>query len=382
MSKSNIPVFMPYFTEAEMKVSVEALELRWLGPGKYVKDFETALADFIDVEPWQVVAVNTGTSAVHMALELCDVSHGDEVITPSLNNIADFQMIRALQAEPVFCDVLEDTLTIDPATIEPLISNKTKAIICLDYGCALCDFEAVKAIGDKHNIPVIYDAAHSFGSSLGNQKIGAYGDFVTFSFDPVKNITCIDGGAVIVQSEDHAQRIRHMRLLGQQQNQAVLDQNKRGWRYDVDGPGYRYHMANLHAAIGIEQMKKIDDIFEQRQRIFEHYDHALKGIDGIIRPVKNGDAIMPFLYVVRVLNGLREDFQSYLENHGVDTGIHWQPGHQFSGFKNCRKGDLTITDKIADQIVSLPMYPELNNENIDHIAGTIKAFFEQRTIAA
>ncbi|PCJ01723.1 MAG: aminotransferase DegT [Alphaproteobacteria bacterium] len=378
MPEENIPVFMPYFTDAEMKISADALELRWLGPGKYVKDFELALASFLEVEPWQVVAVNTGASAVHMALELCDVSAGDEVITPSFNNIADFQMIRAMRAEPVFCDVLEDTLTIDPSKIEALITVKTKAIICLDYGCTLCDFDAVKAIGDKHNIPVIYDAAHSFGSSHSGQKIGSYGDFVTFSFDPVKNITCIDGGAVIVKSKEHAQRIQHMRLLGQQQNQDLLDQNKRGWRYDVDGPGYRYHLANLHGAIGIAQMEKIDDIFKQRKRVFGLYDAALGNVDGMVRPVKNGEDLMPFLYVVRILKGRRQEFQDYLAQHGVDTGIHWQPGHRFSGFKECRAGDLSVTDKIVREIVSLPLYPELSDKNIHYIINVIQRFFKQK----
>lgn len=377
----NIPVFLPCLTDAEIKAATEALNLRWLGPGSYVKEFEEVLANFLNIEPWQVIAVNTGTSAVHMALELCDVSHGDEVITPSFNNIADFQMIRAMQANPVFCDIEEDTLTIDPSKIEELISEKTKAIIALDYGCALCDFETVKAIGDKHGIPVIYDAAHSFGSAHDGHKIGTRGDIVTFSFDPVKNITCIDGGAVIVQSENQAQRIRHMRLLGQKQDQKTLDENRRSWRYDVDGPGYRYHLANLHAAIGIEQINKIDFIHENRKRVFNRYDTALKDVKGIIRPVKNGADIMPFLYVIRVLNGQRQSLQNYLEQNGIDTGIHWQPGHGFTAFRNCRKGDLDITEKISDQIVSLPLYPELPDSDIDRVIQTIKNFFAQEKAA-
>lgn len=381
VDRENIPVFMPYLTDAEMQAATEALELRWLGPGKYVKDFETELARFIGVETWQVVAVNTGASAVHMALELCDVGHSDEVITPSMNNISDFQMIRALGAEPVFCDILDDTLTIDPSKIEGLISDKTKAIICLDYGCALCDYDAVRAIGDKHDIPVIYDAAHSFGSTHQGKKLGSYGDFVTFSFDPVKNITCIDGGAIIVKSEEHAERVRHMRLLGQQQDQRILDQNKRSWRYDVDGPGYRYHLANLHAAIGLQQMQKIDEIYTQRKRVFDRYDSALKDVFGIIKPVKNGDGIMPFLYVVRVSEGTREEFQTYLEQNGVDTGIHWLPGHGFSAFDGCRAGDLSVTKNAAEQIVSLPMHPELSDKDIDHIVQTIKNYCTQKAAA-
>ncbi len=378
---SNIPVFLPYFTDEEMDIAREALELRWLGPGSYVKEFEQKLADFIGIAPWQVVAVNTGTSAVHLGLELCSVGAGDEVITPSFNNISDIQMIRALGAQPVFCDVKEDTLTIDPDKFEDLITEKTKAIICIDYGCALSDFDAVKKIADRHSVPVLYDAAHSFGSSYDGKKIGSFGDVVTFSFDPVKNITCIDGGAVIVRDEDQGQRLRHMRLLGQEQNQAVLDQNQRGWRYDVTGPGYRYHLANLHGAIGIQQMNKIDDIYANRQRMFDTYDRALEGIDGIVKPVKNAADIMPFIYVIRVLGGQREAFMAYLAENGVDTGIHWQPNHGFTLFKDCRRGDLSVTDMIGDQIVTLPSYPELQDDQVEFIAQVIKNFFKQKAAA-
>jgi dTDP-4-amino-4,6-dideoxygalactose transaminase len=340
-----------------------------------VKKFEERIAEFIGVEPELVIGVATGTAAVHVALELCNVGPGDEVITPSLNNIADLQMIRALHANPVFCDVSNDTLTIDPSKIEELITPRTKAIIALDYGCSLCDYNAVRTIADKHGVPVLYDAAHSFGSTDNfGRKIGSFGQFVTFSFDPVKNITAIDGGAIIVEDVEVAQRVRHMRLLGQRQDQKVLDQNKRSWRYDVDGKGYRYHLANLHAAIGIEQMKKIETIYSLRNHIFDRYDEALNDIDCIQKPIKNGADVMPFLYVVRVLKGPRIQFQELLERQGVDTGIHWLPGHEFTGFRDCCKGDLTVTNQIADQIVSLPFFPELSDESIDRIRVAIHTY--------
>lgn len=377
----NIPVFKPYLTEAEMAAAVESLKLGWLGPGSYVKEFEAALASFLGIEDWRVVAVNTGASAVHMALELCGVYHGDDVITPSFNNISDFQMIRNLQANPVFCDILDDTLTIDPSAIEGLITDRTKAIICLDYGAALCDYDAVKKIADKHDIPVIHDAAHGFGSSVKGRKIGSFSDIATFSFDPVKNITCIDGGAVIVKTEEQAERVRHMRLLGQQQSQSNLYQNKRSWTYDVAGPGYRYHLANLHGAIGVEQMKKIDIIYQERNRAFASYAAKLKNLPGLVQPVKNGPDIMPFMYIVRVLNGRRQAFIDYLSANGVDTGIHWQPGHGFTAFKDCRRGALDVTDKIGQEIVTLPLYPELTEEEIVRICGVVHDFCTQSMAA-
>lgn len=377
----NIPVFKPYFSKEEEEASVAAIKLGWLGPGSYVREFEARLAAFLGVAEELVVAVNTGTSAVHLALELCGVGHGDEVITPSFNNIADFQMIRALGAKPVFCDILDDTLTIDPAATESLISDKTKAIICLDYGCALCDYQAVKEIGDRHGIPVIHDAAHAFGSSAGGHKVGAQSEICTFSFDPVKNITCIDGGAVVVKTTAQAQKVRYMRLLGQQQDQKNLYQNKRAWTYDVGGAGYRYHLANLHGAIGIEQMKKIDDIYRERQRVFHSYDRALRDINGLKLPVMNGEEIMPFIYIVRVLQGRRQEFIQYMADHGVDTGIHWQPGHGFSVFADCRRGPLPVTEAIGQQIVTLPTYPGLSDQEIAHIVDVVRGFFADKMAA-
>lgn len=371
-----IPVFKPYLDHQERQAVVEALELGWLGPGSYVKQFEEAIADLLKIHSEQVVAVNTGTSAVHLGLKLCGVGTDDEVITPSFNNIADFQVIKALQAQPVFCDIREDNLTIDVTKIAPLISKKTKAIICLDYGSAFCDYDKIKAIGDSHAIPVLYDAAHTFGSSrLDEQMVGKGVDFCAFSFDPVKNITCIDGGAIILKDVELANKARFMRLLGQKQNQDTLYSNNRSWTYDVDDIGYRYHLANLHGAVGLKQIQKIDEIKIKRQKIFRSYYEELKNIKGLVLPSNVPDGIVPFIFVVRILEQKRTEFRKYLKENGVDTGIHWQPGHKFSYFSSCKAGDLTITEKISDEIVTIPMYPDLHENQLKSIIHTIQKFF-------
>lgn len=368
------PVFKPSLTDCEINAAIESLRLGWLGPGSYVYEFEKKIAAYIGVDEKLVVAVNTGTSAVHLGLVLSGVGSGDEVITPSFNNIADFHAVKMQGAKPVFCDILESTLTINPETIEPLITEKTKAIICLDFGTSLCDYDAVKIIADKYNISVVHDAAHAFGSKYKGQMVGTYSDICTFSFDPVKNITCIDGGAVIVKSPEFAKRLRAMRQLGQQQSQEVLYKNQRSWTYDVSEIGFRYHLANLHAAIGVQQMKRIEFIKKQRQRVCDFYTSNLKGLDGVILPLVEKD-IFPFIYVIRVLNSKRQDFINYMKLHGVDTGIHWQPGHKFSFLKNEKSGLLVVTDKIAEEIVTLPTYPDLTDDELTKVTNTMKSFF-------
>lgn len=372
----NIPVFKPYLDNSELEACTESLRLGWLGPGSYVKEFENKIADLMNVEYTSIVAVNTGTSAVHIGLTLCDVGYGDEVITPSFNNIADFQSIVALGAKPVFCDIKDNDLTIDPSKIEELITDKTKAIICLDYGTALCDYQAVQEIASKYDIKVLYDAAHSFGSKdAKGTMIGKNADITTFSFDPVKNITCIDGGAIFFKDKHLAEKARNMRLLGQKQNQEKLYSNNRSWTYDVDNIGFRYHLANLHAAIGLKQLEKLKEIHSNRQRVFNLYSKELSEIPEIIVPKSICSNIIPFIFVLRILNGNRKKFREYLLSHSIDTGIHWQPGHKFLFFSQYKQGDLTITDKISEQIVTLPTYPGLKNEEILYITKTIKDFF-------
>jgi dTDP-4-amino-4,6-dideoxygalactose transaminase len=206
--------------------------------------------------------------------------------------------------------------------------------------------------------------------------VGSYSDICTFSFDPVKNITCIDGGAVIVKSLEFAQRLRAMRQLGQQQNQEILYKNERSWTYDVSEIGFRYHLANLHGAIGVQQMKRIEFIKMQRQRVCNFYTKTLKNLDGLALPYVDNE-IFPFIYVVRVQNGKRQDFINYMKTHGVDTGIHWQPGHKFSFLKNEGAGPLVITDKISEEIVTLPTYPDLTDEELFKVISVIKSFFTE-----
>lgn len=372
----NIPVFKPYFDVQEIQACVESLNLGWLGPGSYVKLFEDKVADLLKISSEQVVAVNTGTSAIHLGLKLCGVDIGDEVITPAFNNIADLQVIKALHANPVFCDIKAEDLTIDPDKIESLISKKTKAIICLDYGSSLCDYHRVKAMADKYSIHVLYDAAHSFGSNrLDLSMIGSESDICAFSFDPVKNITCIDGGVVIFKDRILAEKARYMRLLGQRQNQEKLYANSRSWTYDVEDIGYRYHLANLHGAVGVKQIEKISEIKSKRQRIFNYYYEELKNIDGLKIPPKVEDGVIPFIFVVRISNEKRAEFREHLFLKCIDTGIHWQPGHTFSYFSSCLSGDLSVTNMIAREIVTIPMYPGLTDAQLVTVVDTIKSFF-------
>ena len=370
-----IPVFKPSLEEAEIKAAVAALEMGWLGMGSYVGEFETAIKQRVGAIDRYVAAVSTGHAALHIGLLLAGVGPGDEVITPSFNNIADFQAILATGADPVFCDVLEDTLCIDVVKAEPLIGLRTKAIIVMDYDCHVCDHDVVAELATRHGLRVIHDAAHSFGSTYKGRPIGSFSDIAMFSFDPVKTITAIDGGALVVRTEEELNQIHEIRLIGMGQKAVEMYKDKRAWTYDVRRLGFRYHLANLHAAIGLAQLEKFDWIAKTRRRAFQYFNDKLHGIDGLILPRTDIDSVVPFMYYVRVLGGRRDEFCEHLQTRGIDTGIHWQPGHWFSLFKDCRRGDLSVTECVGREVVTLPFHSGMDEKTLHRVAFTVRKFF-------
>lgn len=370
-----IPVFKPLIEKEEIAASTKALELGWLGMGSFVNDFEEGLKKFLQCEDRFVVSVSTGHAALHLGLLIAGVGPGDEVITPSFNNIADFQAILATGAEPVFCDIHLETLCIDLEKAELLVTPKTKAIIVMDYDCFLCDHDKVAEFAKKHNVRVIHDAAHSFGSTYNGKMIGSFSDITMFSFDPVKTITCLDGGALIVKTKEEMALLHEMRLVGMGQPASVMYQNKRAWTYNVTRLGFRYHMSNVHAAIGLAQLEKIKLISDTRKAACIFYNKELSNIPEVITPNTDFEGITPFLYYIRVPADKKEELKMFMIDNGVDIGVHWQPGHWFELFKNSKRGDLSITDKIGHEILSLPLHSCMLKEDMTKVVEKIKEFF-------
>lgn len=376
--KKPIPVFKPLIEKEEITAAVNSLKEGWLGMGRNVKEFEDAVAQVCGFDPHEdrhVIAVSTGHAALHLSLLLIGVGPGDEVITPSFNNAADFQAIRACGAEPVFVDISEKSLCVDTNKVRELITKKTKCIIAMDYDIFVCDHDALNKISKAYGIPVLHDAAHSFGSYYKNKPTGNQHDYTMFSFDPVKTITCIDGGAIIVKGHEKVEKLHAKRLIGMTQPASQMYTNARAWTYDIKELGFRYHMANLHAAIGVAQIKKINQIRTSRQNLCERYYEQLSKIKGIHSPLGNFKEVNPFLYYIRVLDGRRQELRAYMKSRGVDTGIHWQAGHSFSYFKKCRRGSLKTTEKITDEIVSLPLHSKMQTADFNRVVKTVKEFY-------
>lgn len=375
MGNEAIPVYKPLIEEEEVSACVEALRMGWLGMGSYVARFEQELKRFLQASDRHVAAVSTGHAALHVGLLAAGVGVGDEVITPSFNNIADFQAILATGARPVLCDIRPDSLCIDVDKVEDLISPRTRAIIVMDYFCFLCDHDRVAELARRHGIRIIHDAAHSFGSRYRGKPIGSFSDVCMFSFDPVKTITCIDGGALVVRSEAEVRLVQELRLMGMSQPAEVMYQNRRAWTYDVNRVGYRYHMANLHAALGLAQLAKFEQISVTRVAACRRYNERLVDLADVQIPATDFRDVTPFQYFIRVPAKARDALRAYLRERQIDTGIHWQPGHWFTLLRECRRGDLSVTDRVGKEIVSLPLHSCMAAETVDRVTEGIRSFF-------
>lgn len=375
MPLDKIPVFKPLLGAEEQTAAREVLEAGWLGMGSYVGRFEQALRHYLETPDRHVVAVSTGHAALHLGLLAMGVGPGDEVLTPSFNNAADFQAILATGAEPVFCDIDDNSLCINLDQAEALVSPRTKAVIVMDYDCVLCDHDRVADFAQAHNLRVLHDAAHSLGSRYHGKMVGSFSDMTMFSFDPVKTVTCIDGGALVVRSEQVVERLHEMRLIGMSQPAQVMYTDARAWTYDLRTQGFRYHMANLHAAIGLAQLTKIEHISSSRREACRYYNAGLKTVPGVATPKTDFHDVTPFLYYIRVPGDKRDALRAHLSAAGVDTGIHWQPGHWFTLLKNYRRGDLTVTDRVGHEVLSLPLHSGMSTATLDRVISAVRDFF-------
>lgn len=370
-----IPVFSPSVGEDTKQHVNDALDVGWLGMGATTKELEERISDFLELQDRYVVTTNTGTSALHIALLVAGIGPGDEVITPSFNYVADHQAIRMTGASVVMCDICEDNLGIDCKKAEMLINKKTKAIIPLHFAGIPCDQKGVFELAKKYNLRVIEDAMHAFGTTIDNKKIGSYGDITCFSFDPVKIITSIDGGCVVVNSKEEAERLQKLRLLGVDKDTTERYKNKRAWDYDVISEGYRYHLTNIMASVGISQIKKINTFITNRQKICQEYNQAFKEIKDIKIPQSDFSNISPFIYSLRILNDKRDDLIKHLDKLEIDVGIHFIPVHKHKYFSNSKFGNMKVTEQIVKEVLTLPLHSNMKTNHIQRIIQGITGFF-------
>jgi dTDP-4-amino-4,6-dideoxygalactose transaminase len=373
-----VPVFVPYIGVDTIKAVVDALNVGWLGMGATTQAFEEGIARFLGLDGRHVLATNTGTSALHIALLVAGVGPGDEVITPSFNFVSDHQAIVATGAAPVLCDVDDASLGLDVDKAAALVGPKTKAIVPLHFAGIPADLKSLYQLAERTGIRIVEDATHAFGSSVGGRRIGSFGDVTCFSFDPVKVITSIDGGAVVVSDPRELERLRHYRLLGIDRDTIERYKNSRAWEYDVVSQGFRYHLTNINASVGLSQLARAEEFIASRRRACQLYNRLLHGVRGLRGPQTDFENVSPFIYFVRVEGGRREALINGLKQRGIATGIHFMGAHAFTFLKDCRRGDLSVTERVAQEIVTLPLHTFMPTETVERVAGAIRELMTAR----
>lgn len=346
------------------------LEREYLGMGAEVAQFEEALGEYFS-RP--AVCVVNGTAALHLALQAVGLGPGDEVLVPALTYIASFQAISATGARPVACDVLEETLTLDWRDAEKRLTPRTRAVMPVHYSGDVGALEEVYGFASEHKLRVVEDAAHAFGSTCKGQRVGAYGDIACFSFDGIKNITSGEGGCIVTDDELVLARVRDARLLGVERDTEQRYRGGRSWEFMVSAQGWRYHMSNLMAAIGMEQFKRLPDLIARRRHLACLYDRLLSGHPAI-RPFRRDyGAVAPHIYVVR-LEGIpdRSALRGELLAQGIETGVHYQPNHKLAFYQPESALPLPVTERVYPELLSLPLHPDLSDEDVVFVCQTLK----------
>jgi dTDP-4-amino-4,6-dideoxygalactose transaminase len=363
LSKSSI-------SDLEKEAVLDVLDNEYLGMGSYVKEFEKSLSSFFNSD---CVCVSTGTAALQLAVEACGIGEGDEILVPSLTYVASFQAISATGAIPVPCDVNPHSLNICLEDIKLKTTMNTKAIMPVFYAGNPEGIFEILNYARNANLRVISDAAHAFGSKINSNLIGSFGDISCFSFDGIKNITSGEGGCIVSNDKKIIEYVKDARLLGVKKDTENRYLGKRSWDFQVTNQGWRYHMSNIMAAIGIVQLNRFNSFKTKRQECAIYYNDKLKGIDNLVTNNFNYSEIVPHIYPIRILNNKRDDLKQYLEENDIQIGLHYKPNHLLDFYKTNSK--LKNTEEIYEQLITLPLHYDLEYSDIDYVCSHINKFF-------
>jgi dTDP-4-amino-4,6-dideoxygalactose transaminase len=363
MEKMNIPLTKVYMDEAIKKAVLEVLDSGWYILREKVSEFEGKFADFCGVK--NAVCVSSGTAAIFLSLLALDIKPRDEVIVPSFSFIASATPVIHIGAKPVFVDIDARTYTVDPGKVRAVVTKRTKAIIPVHLYGHPANMDEILEIAEENGLYVIEDACQAHGAEYRGRRVGGIGHVACFSFYPSKNMTvCGDGGAVVTNDKEVAEKVKMIRDHGRRE------------KYIFDIAGYNLRFNEIQAAIGIKQLEKLPEWNEARRKIARIYNQSLEGL--VTTPVEEPWAKHVYhLYVIRTRK--RDALREFLEQHGVSTGVHYPvPIHKQPAITNVL-GDqpmLENTEKFAQEVLSLPIYPELTKHEIEYISENMAEFLK------
>ena len=377
------PFHRPWLGEDEEWEVLETLRSGWLTTGSRTHEFERRFADYIGCK--HAIGVNSCTAGLHLGLVSLGIGSGDEVITTPITFAATANVIIHQAARPVFVDVEPDTLNIDTALIESEVTEKTKAILPVHLFGQPCEMETILRVAEKHRLAVIEDAAHAVESEYRGRKIGILGDATSFSFYATKNITTGEGGMITTDRDDLAERIRSLSNHGINANTWQRHGRDTYVHWDVIYPGYNYSMFDIQAALGIHQLKKIEEFWRRRRSLVAIYNEAFKEVPEVqILSVKDDVKSAYHLYVVLVktemLNIDRDDVLQALRNAGIGVGVHFRALHLMSFYSKTfgfKRGDFPRAEYASDRVISLPLYPKMEEKDARFVIKAVKEIFHR-----
>ena len=341
-----------------------------LGMGKYVKELENLLEEYFKSD---VVCVSSGTSALHLALESLNLAKGSEVLVPSLTYVATFQAIKAAGLTPRPVDIDLSSGNIDIEYLNRSLTPSCKVVVPVLYAGDTSNYRKVLKWANENSLRVVCDAAHAFGSVDNSELVGSFGDITCFSFDGIKNITSGEGGCIISNDKQLVSLIKDKRLLSVNKDSEMRYTNRRSWDFDVYSQGWRYHMSNIHASIGISQFRRKNKFFKKRQFLAKNYDQLLSDCEIVTPFQRDYSQIVPHIYPVKINKGFdREPLIRYLSSKKIQVGIHYKLNHKLTFFKNNQI--LSNSEELYPRLLSLPLHTLLTLREIRYIVSAIKSY--------
>lgn len=365
-----IPLAQPDIGEEEIRLVNEVLRSGWLSMGPKVVEFEERFADYIGSK--HAIAVNSGTSGLHLCIKSLGIKQGDEVITSPFSFIASSNCIMFEGAKPVFVDIDPHTLNLDAEKIEDSITENTKAILPVHAFGQPCDMDAIMAIAEEYNLAVVEDACEAIGAEYKGKKAGTFGNASVFAFYPNKQITTGEGAMIVTDDDNIAKLCRSLRNQGRSEDAEWLNHLRLGYNYRLD---------EMSCALGIGQLNRIDELLEKRSRVAEEYTKRLSRVDDVVTQYLSLDVKMSwFVYVIQVSQNInRNEVMKYLREHGVScrpyfTPIHLQPFYKDTfGYK---EGDFPICERVCNSTIALPFYGNMDKQTIEEVCSVLRDSLE------
>jgi len=370
--------FLPYglhdIDEEDINEVIQVLRSDWITTGPKVKEFEDEICEHAACK--YAVAVSSGTAALDIAVQALNLPKGSEIITTPFTFVATSNSIIYNDCKPIFADIKEDTRNINPEEIRKRITDRTRAIIYVDYAGQPCDIKEIKEIAEEHDLYLIEDACHAIGAAYNGKKIGNFADMTIFSFHPVKLITTGEGGAVVTNNEKFYDALKILRNHGIDKDAGERYGKGAGYAYDMKMLGRNYRITDFQCALGISQLKKLDKNIERRQEIVDIYNEAFDDMGEIVTPRVKPDVNHAWHLYTILLDGVdRDTFFNEMRKNNVGVNVHYIPVYHHTYYQknfNPNPEDYPVTEDVFSRIITLPLFPKMSNEDVKYVIDTIK----------